>query len=161
MQFKQINKNFVSIISLFICLPSFAGDNRESFGLGAGALYNGLGINVGIQSSTDVKYLSIGCTSIGHTSNSGWESDCGIGGSWIKANIFSQENNKHGLGVHIAMTDPDKPKTSGIKKTLGIGYIYFFNGIDAEGWNIELIPTISHYQGKKEYDIYLGFGYQF
>ena len=59
---KAITKSFLFPVALVISSSTLANDNF-TFGIGAGSLYSGLGVNAGIQSKTDLKYISVGCVS--------------------------------------------------------------------------------------------------
>ena len=53
---KAITKSFLFPVALVISSSTLANDNF-TFGIGAGSLYSGLGVNAGIQSKTDLKYI--------------------------------------------------------------------------------------------------------
>ena len=60
-------------------LELLAGE-KFSFGAGLGSLYSGLGVNLGMRSGHDFKYVSIGC--VGYSDRSG--KVCGAGAGWVK-----------------------------------------------------------------------------
>lgn len=141
-------------------------EKSTSFGLGLGAIYSGIGGNFAFVSDTDMKYVSLGCTS--YSSNGG--SSCGAGLGWIKTDLFSADSNKHGLGFYIGKVDEDR-KASVVNGRLkfddqavyglGLSYTYFASGINASGFNI----GISLHKTNSDYDSGLGafwqVGYQF
>lgn len=121
----------VFLLTLLALLPksSLAGDT--SFGAGVGSLYSGLGLNIATRSSHELKYVSAGCvaysTATGET--------CGIGAGWIKADLLNVQNNKHGLGAYLGVIGSDRSSWDKEDPVygIGLGYHFFFNGIDKSG----------------------------
>ena len=48
---------------------SVSASDRRSFGLGLGALYNGLGGNIAWTTSTDMKFISVGVSGYAYSSH--------------------------------------------------------------------------------------------
>jgi hypothetical protein len=147
-------------------ISASASEKPTSFGLGLGAIYSGIGGNFAFVSDTDMKYVSLGCTS--YSSNGG--SSCGAGLGWIKTNLFSTDSNKHGLGFYVGKVDEDRTASvvNGRLKFdeqnvygLGLSYTYFASGINSSGFNV----GISVHKANSDYDSGLGafwqVGYQF
>jgi len=116
-----------------------ATENAISYGLGLGQLYNGVGVNIALQDTTNMKYVAVGCIDASYGSYSGWDANCGVALGYVSTTILSDKNNKHGLGVHIALSD-DVDNVAG---TIGVGYTYFVNEISNSGWNVGLTPSLT------------------
>ncbi|ALO35052.1 hypothetical protein CMT41_10245 [Colwellia sp. MT41] len=69
-------------LTLVVSSPTFASDDF-TFGIGLGSLYSGIGVNTGMQSNVDLKYISAGCVSY-----SSQGSTCAMGIGWVKTDIF-------------------------------------------------------------------------
>jgi len=153
---------YLVMLLLLASSRTHASDKDLSFGIGAGALYSGIGINIGVQGENDVRYIAVGCVEMGYSSVSGWQAACGVGVGWIWANILPQSSNKHGIGFYLG---PVSSKRSGfVPKTVygaGISYVYFFNGINNNGWNLGVTPAIGRRNGDTEGSLLLQVGYQF
>jgi len=128
-------------------------EKSTSFGVGLGAMYSGIGGNFAFVSNTDMKYVSLGCTSY----SSDGESSCGAGLGWIKTDLFNADSNKHGLGIYVGKVDEDRRArvVNGRLKVdeedvygLGLSYTYFASGINSPGFNfgISVHKTNSDYQ---------------
>jgi len=146
-------------VGVFFTATSIAED-KISFGVGVGALYNGLGANVSVMKESDLRYVSLGCISIGYSSSNGTSSNCGIGAGWMKSDILS-ENGKHGLGIHIGVTYNTHNDRDDTEVFIGIPYLYFFKEMIAGGWNVGLTPIIGKHNGKTKGGLLLNLGYQF
>lgn len=156
-------KSIVSTLLLFLIsfpLVVYAKESgNTTIGVGAGFMYTGLGVNIGHRTDTSLLYLSLGCTSISSSSSKGTDTNCGLGGGWVSTDILNQTSNKHGLGLHLNLTHNNF--TDDNEKSLGISYIYFFNGINNNGWNLGLSPTIEKRKGETDTVLFLQVGYQF
>lgn len=141
--------------TLFFSGSVLASESEEStsFGLGLGAIYSGVGGNFAFVSDTDMKYVSLGCTS--YSSPGG--SSCGAGLGWIKTDLFNTDSNKHGVGIYVGKVDEDSSAriVNGRVKFdeeavygLGLSYTYFASGINSPGFNfgISVHKTNSDYQ---------------
>jgi len=151
---KQIIEKVIFLSMIFGSLGIEAKE-KISFGVGMGATYSGLGINVSHLSKNDMKYVSSGCISY----SSYYGSTCGVGAGWIKTDLLKTDSNKHGLGGYIGIVGREykpnffNPETEA-KYGVGVGYHYFFNGIDKEGSNIGLTLVSDN-------AVFLQWGYQF
>jgi hypothetical protein len=94
----QFTKLFLLPLTLIVSTQSLANDTF-TFGLGAGSLYSGVGLNAGIQSKTDLKYISAGCVSY----SSLYGETCGVGAGWIKTDIFDFQTPKHGASLYVGI----------------------------------------------------------
>jgi hypothetical protein len=148
----------VIVLALAVAGAASAAD-RTSFGLGLGALYNGLGGNFVLISANDLKYVSVGCSEASHSSRNGTNLTCGVGIGWLKSDILTKKNSKHGLGLNIAL-DYDQLH-SDFEPTIRVPYIYFFKGIDRRGWNIGAAPLIRWDAEGTEIGVMFEVGYQF
>ncbi len=147
------------LLPLTIALSSQAiANNTFTFGLGAGSLYSGIGVNIGVQSKTEFKYISAGCVSY----SSIYGETCGVGAGWIKTDIFDFQTPKHGASLYIGIVGSeydnfDRDAIYGV----GLGYHYFFKGIDQSGVNLGFTIVA----GNENDDIGMGgmlqIGYQF
>ncbi len=52
------------ILSGMLSTATSVAEDRVSFGAGSGALYNGLGVNLGFMKNADLKYVSLGCVAV-------------------------------------------------------------------------------------------------
>jgi hypothetical protein len=133
--------------------------DRTSFGLGLGALTEGLGGNVALTSSHDMKFLALGCSEYGHSSREGTNLTCGIGVGWLRSDILTRRNDHHGLGLNLAL-DYDQA-SSDTEPVLRVPYVYFFNGIDQPGFNLGVAPFIRWQDHSTDVGAMIQIGYQF
>ena len=129
---KIITKLLLLPLTLAVSSQTLANDNF-TFGIGAGSLYSGVGVNIGFQSKTDFKYVSAGCVS--YSSLSG--ETCGVGAGWVKTDIFDFQTPKHGLSLYVGVVGDEYDNFD--RKAVygaGLGYHYFFNGINNAGVNL-------------------------
>ncbi len=149
---------YVFILAGIFSSTTVIAQDKISFGIGSGALYNGLGANIAVMKKSDLKYLALGCIAIGYSSDRGVLSNCGVGAGWVRSDILSK-NDKHGLGIHIGLTyNTDKNNTEAF---IGIPYLYFFKGMFAGGWNVGLAPIIGETDGETRGGLLFNLGYQF
>ena len=157
-------KNVIKIaiaISILVGVNLKADENKLSYGIGIGALYNGIGANIALPKQNSMTYLAVGCVSLEYSDyNDQWDSSCGFGLGYIDTSILSNKNNKHGLGVFLGATY-NSSKEKDEELTLGLGYTYFSNGISNRGWNFGLTPAIKFYKNGKDAILLLDIGYQF
>jgi len=152
----------IVVLLFFSSLEASASDKDISFGLGLGALYGGIGINIGLQRENDFRYIAAGCTEFGYDSVSGWQAACGVGAGWIWADILSKSNNKHGIGFYIGPVGYEgSHRDPEIVYGVGVSYDYFFKGINSSGWNVGVTPAIGRHNGDTEGYLLLQVGYQF
>jgi hypothetical protein len=130
-----------------------------SVGVGAGMSYSGLGAIVAYVSETDMKYVSAGCVS--YSSSSG--STCGAGIGWIKTDLFDSDSNKHGLGAYLGVVGVETAFLRDDKAVYGagLGYHYFFNGIDKSGFNLGITVVAADTEDDDKFGLSLQAGYQF
>lgn len=129
---KVITKLLLLPFTLVVSSQTLANDNF-TFGIGAGSLYSGVGVNIGFQSKTDLKYISAGCVSY----SSLYGETCGVGAGWVKTDVFDFQTPKHGISLYVGIVgdeydDFDRKAVYGA----GLGYHYFFNGINNSGVNL-------------------------
>lgn len=166
-------------ITVFLLMPQAHAEEKFSFGAGIGAMYSGLGINVGLKTENQLKYVAAGCLghSRGRSGNDVDERDwaCGVGVGMLRTDLFDAGNNKHGLGLYVGAvgsaneSDPkviQRPGSTtvvyGIKPIYGVGisYVYFWNGIFDKGLNLGITPAVGFDNGAKG-SLLLQIGYQF
>jgi hypothetical protein len=99
---KTITKLLLLPLTLVISSQTLANDNF-TFGLGVGTFYSGLGINAGIQSKTDLKYISAGCVSY----SSIYDETFGVGVGWVKTDIFDFQTPKHGASFYVGIVESE------------------------------------------------------
>ena len=153
---------YLVILLLLASSKAYASEKDLSFGIGAGALYSGLGINIGVQGENDFRYIAAGCVAVGYSSVSGWISACGVGVGWIWTDIFSKLSNKHGIGFYLGPVGSTRENLD--RETVygaGITYDYFFKGINSSGWNLGVTPAIGRHNGDAKGYLLLQVGYQF
>ncbi|MBA6392329.1 hypothetical protein H4J38_16300 [Colwellia sp. BRX10-3] len=129
---KVITKLLLLPFTLVVSSQTLANDNF-TFGIGAGSLYSGVGVNIGFQSKTDLKYISAGCVSY----SSLYGETCGVGAGWVRTDVFDFQTPKHGISLYVGIVgdeydDFDRKAVYGA----GLGYHYFFNGINNSGVNL-------------------------
>lgn len=158
-------KTFLTVVT-FCTIHSHANasQNDVTFGGGLGALYAGFGVNIGLRSEKDFKYIAAGCPAIGYSDNSGWKLPCGIGIGWIWSGILTNKNNKHGLGIYLGPVGVDNGKGADDDKArygIGITYEYFFKGINTNGWHIGITPAMGKEDDNVKGSLLVNGGYQF
>lgn len=148
----------LSLLPLVLFLsPQALASNDYTFGVGLGSLYSGLGVNAGIQSDVDLKYISAGCVAV-----NSFGSACGMGVGWITTDMFDFQTPKHGISLYLGVVGSEsfqnryEPVYGG-----GLGYTYFFSSIGKSGFNIGFTLVA----GSGDYDNIAGgmfqAGYQF
>ncbi len=142
--------------------PSHA-EGGLSVGVGAGALYSGIGVNVGMRGENTFGYLAAGCIGIGYSNNEGWKLPCGVGAGWIWTDVLAKANNRHGLGIyvgpvgHIAVANGDWK----VRYGAGLTYVYFFGDVVARGLNLGITPALGKEYGDYRGSLLINVGYQF
>ena len=154
---KTITKLLLLPLTLVVSSQTLANDNF-TFGLGAGSFYSGLGLNAGIQSKTDLKYISVGCMSY----SSLYEETCGVGAGWVKTDIFDFQTQKHGASLYIGIvgSEYDNFDNEAIYGA-GLGYHYFFRGIGNSGTNLGFTITAGNEKDGMGMGGMFQVGYQF
>jgi hypothetical protein len=130
-----------------------------SFGVGVGSLYSGVGVNAASRSATDLKYLSAGCVSYSDYDGS----TCGVGVGWIKTDLFNSQNTKHGFGAYLGVVGSERVRFSEDEALygLGLGYHYFFNGIERSGTNLGVSYVAGDAESGFDSAVMIQVGYQF
>ena len=148
---------------LFVVFMSSSGraEGEMSVGVGAGALYSGIGVNVGMRGEHAFGYLAAGC-SVSYSSNQGWDVPCGVAAGWIWTDLLTKANDRHGLGIHLGPVSTKGP-VGGTKRVYGAGltYVYFFGDGVAKGWNLGITPTVGKKYGDYRAGALINVGYQF
>jgi hypothetical protein len=132
--------NMKKILKLWLLCSSLllATEGTTSYGIGLGQLYNGVGINIASHETSSMKSIAFGCMDIAYGTYSGFNASCGFSIAYVSTRIFEENNNHHGLGVHVGITK-DSDAFAG---SVGVGYSYFFDEIANKGLNIGLTPTL-------------------
>lgn len=158
---KNMNKVKILVGMMLLASVVSAEESELSYGLGIGALYNGVGINIASPTEEDLKYASLGCIDFSYSSYVGFNTNCGLGIGYINTSIIG-DSNKHGLGVHLAVHEDDGGYDSSTQVSLGVGYTYFLNQSKL-GWNFGLTP-IYIFEDSENYNkvaLLFDLGYQF
>ena len=155
----------INILICILCLlPVAWAEESGIFGAGAGPLYNGLGLNLHSSNDSTYKYIAVGCVGFGKSSSSDEvPRDCGVGVGVQWIGLFA-DNDHHGLGGHLAVTDKKNDHAedyNGTAVLLGLSYSYFFNGPESRGWNFSVAPYIGKYGDETDTGILVGPGFQF
>jgi hypothetical protein len=144
-------------LAFFVSNQSKANDNF-TFGIGFGSMYSGMGVNAGIKSETDLKYISVGCVSYSTLSGEA----CGAGIGWVTTQLFSSNNTNHGTSIYAGIVGSENDHFNNDPVYgVGLGYHYFFNGIGDSGTTLGLTLVA----GDENHGIGMGgmlqLGYQF
>lgn len=153
-----------SLIAFLLFVSAGAGNlsaaDTTSFGFGVGSLYSGLGGNFALIKADDLKFVSVGCSEYTSSSLDGRSVTCGVGVGWLRSDILTKKNNKHGLGLNVAL-DYDG-FYSEFEPSIRIPYVFFFRGLHRRGWNLGVAPLVrwSAEEGT-DLGVMLEVGYQF
>lgn len=150
----------VFVVLIAVATGSSWAADKTSFGLGVGALYNGLGGNFALIKADDLKYVSFGCSEYMSSSLDGAHVTCGLGVGWLRSDILTKKNSKHGLGLNIAL-DYDGFHSE-LEPSIRIPYVFFFRGLDRRGWNLGVAPLVRWDSDEgTDLGVMLEIGYQF
>jgi hypothetical protein len=149
----------VTAVLIAAATSTSSAAERTSFGLGVGALYNGLGVNIALVKADDLKYLSVGCSEASRSSIDGTNLTCGLGIGWLRSDILTRKNSKHGLGLNIAV-DYDQLHSEA-EPAVRMPYVFFFRGLDRKGWNLGVAPLVRWDTKGTEIGVMFEVGYQF
>jgi hypothetical protein len=149
----------VFLVLVAVAASALSAADKTSFGLGVGALYSGLGGNLALIKADDLKFLSVGCSEFSRSSIDGTNLTCGVGVGWLRSDIITKKNSKHGLGLNIAL-DYDQFHSKA-EPSIRLPYVFFFKGIDRKGWNLGLAPLVRWDADGTELGVMLEVGYQF
>jgi hypothetical protein len=112
---KPLNNLIKTILISALFISNTIAADKFTFGFGLGnSTYSGLGVNIGLASKTDLKYISYGVKSYG--SYDGWTFGKGLG--WIKTDLIQHTSNNHGLGIYAGIVDKEDNSLSYEKKFL-------------------------------------------
>ena len=90
----------IAVVLGMFASSSGRAESEMSVGVGTGALYSGIGVNVGRRGEHTLGYLAAGC-SVGYSSGQGWDVPCGVGAGWLWTDLLTKANNRHGLGIYV------------------------------------------------------------
>jgi hypothetical protein len=155
-------KRLLIVFLLFVAggVSTLSAADKTSFGLGVGALYNGLGGNFALIKADDLKYISVGCSEFMSSSLDGTHVTCGVGVGWLRSDILTKKNSKHGLGLNIAL-DYDGFHSK-VEPSIRLPYVFFFRGLDRRGWNLGVAPLVRWDADEgTDLGVMLEVGYQF
>ena len=149
----------IFVLTFAAVVQSASAADKTSFGVGVGALYNGLGGNFALVKADDMKYVSLGCTEARSSSAHGTDLTCGIGVGWLRSDIFTRKNSKHAIGLNLAL-DYDQYHSE-IEPSIRLPYVFFFRGIERRGLNLGLAPLVRWDANGTELGVMFEIGYQF
>ena len=156
-----MDKRFISVALLMAATAAGAASaaDTSSFGLGVGALYNGVGGNFALIKADDMKYVSLGCTEAMSSSTHGTDLTCGVGIGWLRSDLLTKKNSKHAVGLNLAL-DYDQYHSE-LEPSIRLPYVFFFRGLDRRGFNLGLAPLVRWDADGTELGFMLEIGYQF
>ena len=130
-----------------------------TFGVGLGSLYSGLGANFGVRTDTDFKYVSAGCMAYSTL----YGEACGVGVGWVNTDTFDFQTSNHGIGYYLGIVGSEREYYSDYKPVYGagLGYHYFFNGINNSGFNVGVTGVVGVDHNSIGFGTLLQIGYQF
>jgi hypothetical protein len=141
-----------AILWLLSFLPiTVSASDSISYGVGIGRSYSGLGVNYGVLSETDFKYLTTGILAYSSVDGRYYASGAG----WMKTNLFDSNTPNHGANIYAGIINNDKEYNN--TPYIGAGYLYFFDGIKNPGKAI----GISFFNGNEIDGFGLGLSFQF
>ena len=148
------------VLGVFASISGRA-ESEMSIGVGTGALYSGIGVNVGRRGDHTFGYLAAGC-SVAYSSNQGWDVPCGVGAGWIWTDLLTKASDRHGLGIYVGPVST-RGSAGDRKEVYGAGltYVYFFGDGVAKGWNLGITPTVKKEHGDYRAGALINVGYQF
>ena len=143
---------------------------RTTFGLGVGALYGGLGLNVGRIDGPRLTYGSLGCIGGSRsestitfsdgtsTTERSSETNCGIGAGVLSTAFLP--GDRHGLGLSLGLTY-DTDGADEVQGHVIPTYNYFFGGLASGGFNLGFAPVLTFGDEGADAGLLLNVGYQF
>ena len=151
----------IAILAGLFAIDSSYAEDGLSVGVGIGALYSGIGVNLGRRSENTFGYLAAGCGAISNVD--GWKLPCGGGAGWIRTDLLTKTNNRHGLGIYVGPVGHNAVANGDWKARYGAGltYVYFFGDVVARGWSIGVTPTVGKKYGDYRGGLLVDIGYQF
>lgn len=156
-----MNTRSAATVTLILVLATgtLTAADTTSFGVGLGALYNGIGGNFALIKADDFRFVSAGCTEASSSSANGTNLTCGVGVGWLRSDLLTRKNSKHGLGINLAL-DYDQLHSE-IEPAVRLPYVFFFNGLGRRGFNLGLAPLVRWDAEGTELGVMFEFGYQF
>lgn len=153
-------RSFV-VFLLFVAggVSTLSAADKTSFGVGVGALYNGLGGNLALIKADDFRFVSLGCSEFMSSSLDGTHVTCGVGIGLLRSDILTKKNSKHGLGLNISL-DYDGFESK-LEPSIRLPYVFFFRGLDRRGWNLGVAPLVRWDADGTDLGVMLEVGYQF
>lgn len=166
----------VAFLSL---LPTLVYADKLTIGLGFGSLYNGFGANIGLVDKNSLRYFAAGCPGFSiwesrsssaagdvatSSSDSGIESNCGLGVGYARAGLFGTGGSRHAFGLGLGISDDHREAgtpDNGIESHLRLTYNYFPGGIQKSGINLGLAPVLTIGERNTTQGLLLNFGFQF
>jgi hypothetical protein len=145
--------------SLFFANVAIA-DDSNSFGVGIGSMYNGIGFSYGLKEETSFRYGSLGCISLSSSDSRGTELNCGIGFGFVTTNMISSNNN-HGVGIHLGLTYNEHENLNEVEGFVSPQYVYFLKGISHSGFNVGANTWFGKRDGSSDSGVGVQAGYQF
>lgn len=160
-------KILTTILVLMLTIATKA--QGASFGLGLGGLYNGVGINVGVERAQTFFLGSVGCSGLSSGSGSDSSSDgdkhesrdfgsaCGAGLAALQRGEGAL--SRHAVGLSLSLNDDTFLDDTSV--LLGLPYVYLFSGQGFQGWGLGLTPGLRFVNDKSDGFFMLNLGYQF
>jgi hypothetical protein len=166
-------------VALFSLLPTLVYADKLTVGLGFGSLYNGIGANIGLVDKNSLRYFAAGCPGLStwesrsssgagdvatSSSDSGIETNCGLGAGYAHTGLFGTGNNRHALGLGLGISDDRRESgipDNGIETHLRLTYNYFPGGILKGGINLGLAPVLTVGVRNTTQGLLLNLGFQF
>ncbi len=146
-----------SLISFSLYMPVIQAESH-SVGIGVGHLYSGIGINYTQHRDNHLAYGSLGCIAVAHSSNSGIETECGVGAGYIMTNLF-RETDRHGFGLYTGVYRNTEEDANEV--IFGPTYTFFSNGMGNPGWSIGVMPYLRKVRNQDtDYQVLFNLGYQ-
>ncbi len=146
-----------AIIALTILQVSIISHSIEdiTIGAGMGGLYSGMGLNVGIKSQSDFKYVSAGLAPYASRDGNTYATSMG----YVNAGLIDANKAKH--AIHVYMGFINNEIEYNYTPYMGTGYLYFFNGIRRNGGNLGITFMDGNKKDGLGFKTYLQLGYQF
>lgn len=163
-------KSFLTALLIAVSMLGTATADT-TFGVGVGSLYNGLGLNFGRVGNTSLTFGSLGCmggsssrsrSTAGDvaTSDSSYETNCGVGLGYINTSLFP--GNNHGLGLSLGYTYDTDDVSGGSEYHVMPSYHYFFNSVGQSGVNLGFGARITRSNEEStDTGVIFNLGYQF
>lgn len=141
-----------------LAATSASAQDRVSFGLGIGAPFAGLGVNLALAGKNEFKYLAGGCVAY-ERSGSMNQSACGVGAGWLRTDLFDPTGDRHGLGLYLGPVSGEWENRS-LRAVYGGGltYAYFTQGVSRSGLHPGATVAVGRENDKTQGYLILGLG---